>query len=152
MHQVRWVAAIKGSWHQLEEKVIAYSAERMAGCRFWQIPGRSLLHSRCTSQKSSCIIWYRDRFWKALEVFSLLCSQLDDPHLFVLNLCCSNSSRVKIFLHNSNLREKSDAVNIPYWQLIHRTHYFHCHSIPLWNLPLATNTELIEDLEQDVCR
>lgn len=135
-----------------QKERLLHSADRMAGCRTWQIPGRSLLHPRFTSQKSSYTIWHRDWFWKAPEVFSLLCSQLKDPHLFVLNLSCSNWRRVKGFLHNSNLREKSDAVNILYWQLINRTHYFHCHSIPLWNLPLATNTELIKDLEQDVCR
>lgn len=146
---MRWdeVAATRGSWHQPEGKVLAHSADRMAGCRTWQILGRSLLHPRFTSPKSSYTIWHCDWIWKAPEVFPLLCSQLKDPHLFVLNLSCSSGRRVKVFLRNSKLREKSHAVNIPYWQLINRTHYFHCHFIPLWNLPWATNTELIEDLE-----
>lgn len=75
-----------------------------------------------------------DWLWKAPEAFSLLCSQLVDPHSFVLNSRCSNWRRVKVVLHNSNLREKSDVLNIPYRQLINRSHWFHCQALPHYDI------------------
>lgn len=47
-----------------------------------------------------------DWFWKASEVFFLLCSQLIDGHSFVLYLKCSDWREVQVVLHNSDLQRK----------------------------------------------
>lgn len=75
-----------------------------------------------------------DWLWKAPDVFSLLCSQVINPHLLVLNSRCSNWRKVKGVLHSSNLREKSGVLNIPYRQLTNRSHWSHCQALARYDI------------------